>query len=82
MWSRLPPSALIISMASLMAVPAVITSSIIITRLPRKGAPIKLPPSPWAFTSFLLKVQPTCPSFSGSSLASSPNVAAASGIPL
>ena len=78
----LPPSALMMSMASLIAVPAVSTSSMTITRLPRKEAPTRVPPSPWALTSFLLNVQPTCPNLPGSSLASSPNVAEARGIPL
>ncbi len=52
--AAMPPAAAMMSSASRIAVPAVITSSTINTRLPASGAPIRLPPSPCALASLRL----------------------------
>jgi hypothetical protein len=44
---------------SRMAVPAVITSSMIRTRRPLIEAPTRVPPSPWSFASLRLYAKPT-----------------------
>ena len=49
--TTMPPSLRILSMASLLAVPAVTTSSTMSTLFPASGAPTMLPPSPWSLAS-------------------------------